>query len=244
MSSALIFGVGPGLGAALARRFARAHMPVGLVARNKDKLRDLLTELQAEGAPASRAWSCDVTHEEGVVNTFEYARQELGVPRLVVFNAGAFVHKGVLETRSEEFEQCWRIGCLGGFHVGRAAVGSMEGEPPEDGGALGTLIFTGATASLRGGARFHNLAVPKAGLRSLSQSMAREFGPAGVHVAHVIIDGQIRNEARGLEYSEAERGEDALLHPDAIAEQYWQLHCQPRNAWTQELDLRPWVERF
>ncbi len=109
-------------------------------------------------------------------------------------------------------------------------------------GAGGTIIFTGATASLRGGAGFHNLAVGKFGLRALAQCMARELGPRGIHVAHVVIDGQIRGERDG--YREDERGVDAVLHPDAIAANYLALHRQPRNAWTQELDLRPWVEKF
>jgi len=117
-------------------------------------------------------------------------------------------------------------------------------EPRAADGVLGSILFTGATASLRGGAQFHNLAVGKFGLRALAQSMAREFGPQGIHVAHTIIDGQIRAEHRGGRYSADERGEDTLLEPDAIAEAYWQLHNQPRNAWTHEMDLRPWVEKF
>ena len=167
---------------------------------------------------------------------FARVSSDLGEPDVVAFNAGAFVHKGVLETESAEFERCWRIGCLGGFHVGKAAAEIMVRR------GRGTLLFTGATASLRGGANFHNLAVPKFGLRALAQSMAREFGPSGVHVAHVIIDGQILSErTAGLA---RERPEDALLAPDAIAGNYLALHRQPRSAWTHELDLRPWVEKF
>ena len=128
------------------------------------------------------------------------------------------------------------MGCLGGFHVGQAAARAMV-----EAGS-GTILFTGATASLRGGAGFANLAVPKFGLRALAQSMARELQPKGVHVAHVVIDGQIASESR--RELAAQRGPDSLLDPDAIAETYWQLHRQPRSAWTHELDLRPWVEKF
>ncbi|MDZ7748422.1 MAG: SDR family NAD(P)-dependent oxidoreductase [Halofilum sp. (in: g-proteobacteria)] len=120
----------------------------------------------------------------------------------------------------------------------------MLAAQPDADGKRGTIVFTGATASLRGGAGFHNLTVGKFGLRALAQSMARELQPEGIHVAHVIIDGQIHAEHRGGSYSEAERGEDALLEPDAIADTYWQLHRQHRSAWTHELDLRPFCEKF
>jgi len=146
-----------------------------------------------------------------------------------------------METSVEEFERCWKTACLGGFLVGREAVRAMLAAKP-GGRHRGTLLFTGATASLRGGAMFHNLAVGKFGLRALAQSMAREFQPQGIHVAHVIIDGQIASERTGR--SVAERGEDAVLDPDAIAETYYQLHLQPPSAWTLELDLRPYVEKF
>jgi NAD(P)-dependent dehydrogenase (short-subunit alcohol dehydrogenase family) len=145
---------------------------------------------------------------------------------------------GILETPVEEFERCWRVGCLGGFLVGRAAARAMLARV-EGGGPGGTLLFTGATASLRGSARFHNLAVGKFGLRALAQSMARELQPRGIHVAHVVIDGQIAGPGDNQERSLA-----AMLDPDAIAESYYQLHRQPRSAWTLELDLRPWVEKF
>src|SRR5208282_2320658 len=136
------------------------------------------------------------------------------------------------------FERCWRTGCLGGFLVAREAVRAMLARTTDH---KGTIIFTGATASLRGGALFHNLAVGKFGLRALAQSMAREFQPKGIHVAHVVIDGQIAGENPG--YRREERGADAVLEPDAIAEAYYQLHRQARSAWTLELDLRPWVEK-
>lgn len=235
---AVIVGVGPGLGWALAKRFAGAGMRTVVAARNLDKLARLV-----DSGDAAPAWSgrihprtCDVTKASDVASLFDGAAKELGAPAVAVFNAGAFVRSGILDTSAEEFERCWRIGCLGGFLVGQAAARIMVER------GTGTILYTGATASLRGGAGFANLAVPKFGLRALAQSMAREFGPRGVHVAHVIIDGQIESER----YRELvdKRGPDALLPPDAIAETYYQLHRQPRGAWTHELDLRPWVEKF
>lgn len=235
---AVIVGVGPGLGWALAKRFAGAGMRTVVAARNLDKLKRLV-----DGNQAGAAWSgrihpraCDATRASEVASLFDGATKELGPPVVVVFNAGAFVRASILDTTAEEFERCWRVGCLAGFLVGQAAARLMTAR------GNGTIIFTGATASLRGGAGFANLAVPKFGLRALAQSMARELGPQGVHVAHVIIDGQIESE-RYRELAE-KRGPDALLPPDAIAETYYQLHRQPRGAWTQELDLRPWVEKF
>jgi NAD(P)-dependent dehydrogenase (short-subunit alcohol dehydrogenase family) len=242
--TALIFGVGPGLGSAIARRCAQGGMNVAVSARDTTRLEDGLPDLRAAGAPDARAYGCDVSAENFVEDTFRQVVEDLGVPRLVVFNAGAFVRQSVTETEAAEFERCWRVGCLGGFLVGRAAARDLLAVAPDDDGKRGTILFTGATASLRGGAGFHNLAVGKFGLRALAQSMARELQPEGIHVAHVIIDGQIRAEHRGAAYTEAERGRDALLHPEAIAESYWQLHRQHRSAWTHELDLRPFSEKF
>jgi NAD(P)-dependent dehydrogenase (short-subunit alcohol dehydrogenase family) len=231
--SAVIVGVGPGLGFALVRRFARAGMAVALAARSRERLEHLLASEPIEGA---KAYTCDATDKAAVDRLFAEAERDLGVPEVVVFNAGAFRPGGILEIDPEEFEQCWRIGCLAGFLPGQAAARRMVAK------GRGTILFTGATAALRGSARFANLAVPKFGLRALAQSMARELGPQGVHVAHVIIDGQILSERYA--HLEAERGPDSLLRPDAIAEMYYQLHAQPRSAWTLELDLRPWSERF
>ncbi len=228
--TALIVGAGIGLGAALVRCFAGAGMAVAAARRNTDALATLMDEVGA------RAYACDATDEADVSRLFESVTADLGAPDVVVFNAGAFVRKGILETEAAELERCWRIGCLAGFHVGRAAAAVMVPR------GSGSILFTGATASLRGGANFHNLAVPKFGLRALAQSMARELGPRGVHVAHVIIDGQIMSERHAA--LAAERPDDALLDPDAIAENYLHLHRQHRSAWIQELDLRPWVEKF
>jgi NAD(P)-dependent dehydrogenase (short-subunit alcohol dehydrogenase family) len=232
---AVVVGAGPGLGCALGRRFARAEMHVALAARDASKLETLAIECSGIGHQG-RAYACDASDEAAVEDLFRRIGADLGQPELVVYNAGAFVQRSILETSAEEFERCWRVGCLGGFLVGRAAARGMVAR------GRGTLLFTGATASLRGGAGFHNLAVGKFGLRALAQSMARELQPRGVHVAHVVIDGRIRH-PDVVEKGGGHAGDD-LLEPEAIAEAYYQLHLQPRSAWTLELDLRPWVEKF
>ena len=227
---AVVVGVGPGLGSAVARRFASAGFAVAVARRRPEELAGLASEI------GGKAYGCDATEQDSVEDLFAAVDGDLGGPQAVVYNAGAYSPGGILDIEAADFERCWRIGCLGGFHVGQAAAKRMV-----EAGA-GTIIFTGATASLRGSAKFANLAVPKFGLRALAQSMARDLGPQGVHVAHTIIDGQIAGERTG--YRAEDRGNDAVLAPDAIAEAYYQLHVQPRSAWTQELDLRPCMETF
>lgn len=232
---ALIAGVGPALGASLGRVFGAEGMAVALAARDAGKLDPLVNAIAGLGGEA-RAYGCDVAEQDEVDSLFEQVSKDFGEPDIVVFNAGTFVFKGILETEPDEFEKCWRVGCLGGFHVGQAAARVMAPR------GRGTILFTGATASLRGGAGFQNLAVPKFGLRALAQSMARELGAQGVHVGHVIIDGQILSE-RWADVAK-EKPDDGLLAPDAIAQSYLDLHRQHRSAWTHELDLRPWAEKF
>jgi NAD(P)-dependent dehydrogenase (short-subunit alcohol dehydrogenase family) len=230
---AVIIGVGPGLGWALAKRFSEEGLSVVCAARNVEKLRALAERDHLETV---RLHACDATDADSVAAVFTTTSESLGAPTVVIFNVGAYERGSILDLRPEDFERCWRIGCFGGFLVGQAAAKLMVPQ------AHGTLIFTGATASLRGSAGFASLAVPKFGLRALAQSMARELGPHGIHVAHVIIDGQITSER--YVHLAAERGPDSLLDPDEIARAYWHLHCQQRSAWTHELDMRPWVERF
>jgi NAD(P)-dependent dehydrogenase (short-subunit alcohol dehydrogenase family) len=231
LGSAVIVGAGPGLGAALARRARREGLAVVMAARHPERLQSLAQSI------GCRAIACDATREADVEGLFDQVARDHGVPRLVVYNAGAFLPKSILETGAGEFEDCWRVICLGGFLVGRRAARQMTAA------GQGTILFTGATASLRGGANFANLAVGKFGLRALAQSMARELGPKGLHIAHIVIDGMIAAEHRAG-HRRGEHAPDALLDPEAIAEAYWQLHLQPRSAWTQELDLRPWSEKF
>jgi NAD(P)-dependent dehydrogenase (short-subunit alcohol dehydrogenase family) len=227
---ALVVGVGPGLGAALARRFAQGGLAVAIAARNPDKLASLAEEI------GGRAYGCDAADAASVERLLEQVEREIGAPTVAVYNAGAYAPGAVLEIEAAEFERCWRILCLGGFLVGQRAARAMAAA------GRGTILFTGATASLRGGANFANLAVGKFGLRAVAQSMARELGPKGIHVAHIVIDGQIRSERYA--HLEKQRPPDGLLDPAAIAETFWHLHAQPRSAWTLELDLRPWVEKF
>ena len=174
--TAVIVGVGPGLGAALARRFATADFIVAIAARDQSKLHAIATAI----GPDVHAYCCDVTEEDQVDRLFQAVEQELGAPGVAIHNAGPYLRKSILDTTKDDLEGCWRSTCLGGFLVGRAAARIMVPR------GRGTILFTGATASLRGSALFHNTAVGKFGLRAIAQSMARELQPKGVHVAHVV----------------------------------------------------------
>ncbi len=231
--SAIIAGVGPGLGHSLVKAFCGAGFKVVMAARDPEHLADLYPE-GSDGEVVAQ--SCDVTDPASVAGLFETADDTVGTPDVVIYNAGAFVPGRVLEIKPAEFERCWRVGCFGGFLIGQQAAQRMLKA------GRGTIIFTGATAALRGGAGYANLSSPKFALRSLSQTMARELGPENIHVAHVIIDGQIRSERSAP--LEKNRGPDSLLDPDHVAQNYLHLARQPRTAWTQELDLRPWSEKF
>ena len=232
---AAVLGVGPGLGSAVARRFAREGFSVALMARREEGVSGVRREIE-EGGGKALPVSTDATDPASVAAAFERVRGELGDPGVFVYNAGAFQVGGILDLSPEKFDECFRTNCAGAFYAARHVLPAMV----EGGG--GTVLLTGATAALRGGARFSALAVGKFGLRALAQSMAREFGPQGVHVAHIVIDGQI-NTPRMREVSGG-REDRTMLSPDAVAEAYWHLHAQHPTAWTLELDLRPSVERF
>jgi NAD(P)-dependent dehydrogenase (short-subunit alcohol dehydrogenase family) len=231
---AAVLGVGPGLGAAVARRFAGEGFGVALMAR-KESVADVREEIEG-GRGTALSVSADATDPDSVARAFERVRGELGDPEVFVYNAGAFQMGGILDLSPEQFDDCFRANCAGAFYAAQQILPAMV----EAGG--GTVLLTGASAALRGKANFSALAVGKFGLRALAQSMAREFGPHGVHVSHVIVDGQI-NTPRMREMS-PDREDHTLLSPAAIAETYWQLHSQDRTAWTLELDLRPAVESF
>ena len=232
---AAVLGIGPGLGAAVARRFAREGYSVALMARREESLAPVRAEIEGEGGKALPV-PTDATDPGSVASAFERVRGELGDPEVLVYNAGAFEMGGILELSPEEFDACFKANCAGAFYAARQVLPAMV----EAG--RGTVLLTGATAALRGSARFSALAVGKFGLRALAQSMAREFGPQGVHVSHVVIDGQI-DTPRVREISPG-REDHTMLSPASIAEAYWQLHSQDRSAWTLELDLRPSVESF
>ncbi len=232
---AAVLGVGPGLGAAIARRFAREGYAVGRMARNEESVSGIRQEIE-DGGGAAVPVSADATDPASVEAAFEKVRAELGDPEVFVYNAGAFQMGGILEVSPEQFDFCFKANCAGAFY------GAQQVLPAMVEAGRGTVVLTGATASMRGSARFAALATGKFGLRALSQSMAREFGPQGIHVAHVVVDGQI-NTPRVREMS-PDREEQTMLSPDAIADTYWQLHAQDPTAWTLELDLRPSVESF
>jgi NAD(P)-dependent dehydrogenase (short-subunit alcohol dehydrogenase family) len=239
--TAIVAGVGSrhGLGAALARRFAAEGQRVIVSGRTEAKIAEVASSIVDSGGRAE-AFRADATIETDVAALFDFAQASDEIIDLVVFNAGNNVRHDFRTMPAELFEQTWRVATFGGFLVGREAARRLAPA------GKGTIIFTGATASLRGKPPFTAFASAKAALRSLAQSMAREFGPLGVHVAHVIIDGGIDGEKLNTAAPQLkiERGADGLLNIDAIAEAYWYLHRQHRSAWTHELDLRPFKERF
>lgn len=231
---AAVVGVGPGVGRAVALRFAREGFSIALMARQAGSLAPVQADIASSGGTA-RSYACDAADAESVRAAFARAREELGAPEVLVYNAGAFVPGGILELSAADIEGAWRVNCLGGLLAAQAVLPSMVER------GRGTILFSGATASLRGSARFAALAVGKFGLRALAQSMAREFGPKGIHVAHVVIDGgidtpRVRSMLAGREAT--------LLAPAAIAEAYWNLHAQDPSAFSHEIDLRPAVEKF
>jgi NAD(P)-dependent dehydrogenase (short-subunit alcohol dehydrogenase family) len=241
---AIVVGVGAeqGLGAAICRKLASERYHVVVAGRTFEKIEAVATAIRSSGGSAE-AVVTDATQEADVIKLFDHAfsgTNDREIPDLVVFNAGNNQRIDFRDVQAKVFEEFWRIGCFGGFLVGREAARRMVPHK------RGSVIFTGASASLRGKAGYAQFAAAKAGLRMVSQSMAREFGPQGIHVAHVVVDGGINGERlRKFQPAKvAEKGESGLLGLDAIAENYWHIHRQPRSAWTQELDLRPFGEEF
>ena len=232
---AAVLGVGPGLGAAISRRFAREGFRVALLSRSEESTTSVREEIEGSGGEALTV-KADATDAASVASAFDNVRDALGDPGVFVYNAGAFQMGGILDVSPDDFDACLKANCAGAFYAARQVLPAMLER------GRGTVILTGATASLRGSAKFSALATGKFALRALAQSMAREFGPQGIHVAHTIIDGQINTpRVRGMS---PDRDESTMLSPDAIAEAYWQLHRQDPTAWTLELDLRPAVESF
>ena len=236
---ALVIGAGDATGGAIARRFAAGGYTACVTRRDADKLEPLLAAIRTTGG-AAHGFASDARKEDEVVTLVEHIEREIGTIEVLVFNIGANVLCSILDETARTYFKIWEMACLGGFLNGREVAKRMVERE------RGTIIFTGATASLRGSANFGAFAGAKHALRALAQSMARELGPRGIHVAHVVVDGAIDTEFIRSNFPEryAMKAQDGILNPAHIAENYWHLHRQPRDAWTFELDLRPWNERW
>jgi NAD(P)-dependent dehydrogenase (short-subunit alcohol dehydrogenase family) len=237
--AALVIGAGDATGGAIARRFAREGFTACVTRRHADKLQPLVSRIEAEGGKA-RAFGSDARKEEEMASLVGGIESDVGPIEVAVFNIGANVRFPIRETTARVYFKVWEMACFAGFLMGREVAKAMVPR------GRGTILFTVATASVRGGIGFAAFAGAKHGLRALAQSMARELGPQGIHVAHVVIDGAIDTEFIRSNFPEraALKDRDGILDPEAIAEAYWQLHRQPRSAWTHELDLRPWMETW
>ena len=236
--SVIIIGAGPGLGSSLARRFAKEGHHVFIVRRERhsEELNLLCNEIKESGGSAT-AIPSDAREEKQVISLFSEVVKS-GPIDCVVFNIGANVFFSIEETTSRVFRKIWEMGTFAGFLVGREAAKHMKDK--------GTIIFTGATASMRGGSGFAAFSSAKFGLRAVAQSLARELGPKGIHVAHTVIDGAIDHPWIKENFPDIHKLKevDGILNPDHIAEAYYNLHLQEKTAWTHELDLRPYMEKF
>lgn len=236
---ALIIGAGDSTGGAIARRFAKEGYIACVTRRSADKLQPLVDSIRAEGGQA-HGYASDARKEEDVAALFAQIEAEHGPVEVLVFNIGANVPCSILEETPRKYFKIWEMACFSGFLNAQHAARRMMAR------GRGTILFTGATAALRGSANFAAFAGAKHALRALAQSMARELGPQNIHVAHVVVDGAIDTEFIRSTFPEryALKDQDGILNPDHIAENYWLLHRQPRDAWTFELDLRPYMERW
>jgi NADP-dependent 3-hydroxy acid dehydrogenase YdfG len=235
----LVVGAGDATGGAVARRFASEGYIACVTRRSAEKLTPLVAQIESAGGSA-HAFASDARKEEEVIALIEKIESSIGEIDVLVFNIGANVMSSVLDETARKYFKIWEMACFGGFLNGREVAKRMVTRN------RGTIIFTGATASLRGSANFAAFAGAKHALRALAQSMARELGPRGIHVAHSIIDGAIDTAFIRDNFPEryALKAQDGILNPDHIADAYWMLHTQPRDAWTHELDLRPYMEKF
>ncbi|MGA8514591.1 MAG: SDR family oxidoreductase [Burkholderiaceae bacterium] len=247
----LVIGAGNATGGAVARRFAREGYIACVTRRSLEKLQPLKAQIETEGG-VCHAFGSDARVEDEVVALVEKIETEIAPIEVMVFNIGANSPNSILTETARRYTKMWEMACLAGFLTGRevakrmvarelAAPAASPGVPHK-----GTIIFTGATASLRGSAGFAGFSGGKMALRALAQSMARELGPLGVHVAHPIIDGAIDTEFIRTQFPQryAMKDQDGIVNPEHIADAYWMLHRQPRDAWTHELDLRPYMEKF
>ena len=235
----LVVGAGDATGGAVARRFAREGYIACVTRRSADKLAPLVAQIEAAGGKAV-PFGSDARNEDEVIKLVEHIEREIAPIEVAVFNIGGNVRFGITETTTRVYTKVWEMAALAGFLMGREVAKVML--PRE----RGSIFFTGATASLRGRDGFAAFAGAKHALRALAQSMARELGPKGIHVAHLVIDGAIDTAFIRDTFPERYKlkEKEGIVNPDAIAEAYWQLHIQPKNAWTHEMDLRPWMEPF
>jgi NAD(P)-dependent dehydrogenase (short-subunit alcohol dehydrogenase family) len=236
---ALVIGAGDATGGEIAKRFARGGYITCMTRRNADKLKPLIAEIEQQGGTAY-GFASDARKEEQVIALIEHIEAEVGPIEVLVFNIGANVPCSILEETARKYFKIWEMACFGAFLTGREVAKRMVTRE------RGTIIFTGATAGMRGAAGFAAFAGAKHALRALAQSMARELGPRNIHVAHVVVDGAIDTDFIKDTFPEmyAKKDQDGILNPVHIAENYWHLAQQPRDAWTHELDLRPWMERW
>jgi short-subunit dehydrogenase len=237
--AALIIGAGDATGGAIAKKFASHGLIACPVRRSADKLQPLVEEIKAAGGEAY-GYASDARKEEDVIKLVDDIERDIAPIEVMVFNIGANVPCSILEETARKYFKIWEMACFSGFLVGREVAKRMVAR------GHGTIIYTGATAGLRGSANFAAFAGAKHALRALAQSMARELGPKNIHVAHVVVDGAIDTAFIRDNFPEryAAKDQDGILNPDHIADNYWHLHTQPRDAWTHELDLRPWMERW
>jgi len=237
--AALVIGAGDATGGAIARRFAREGFIACVTRRTADKLEPLVERIKAEGGIA-HGFGSDAREEAQMAELVAGIERDIAPIEVAVFNIGANVRFDVTETTERVYRKVWEMGALAGFLMGREVAKVMTPR------GRGTILFTGATASVRGSAGFAAFSGAKHALRALAQSMARELGPKGIHVAHIVIDGAIDTQFIAQNFPEryAMKAQDGILNPDAIADNYWLLHQQTRSAWTHELDLRPWTEKF
>ena len=235
----LVVGAGDATGGAIARRFAREGYVACMTRRNVEKLVPLVDEIRAAGGEA-HGFGSDARKEDEMVALVQQVEKDIAPIEVAVFNIGANVRFGITETTARVYFKVWEMACFGGFLMGREVAKAML---PRQ---RGTIIFTGATASLRGREGFAAFAGAKHALRALAQSMARELGPKGIHVAHPVVDAAIDTEFIRTQFPEryALKDQGGIVDPGSIAEAYWQIHRQPRDAWTHEMDLRPWMESF
>ncbi|MFI5447102.1 SDR family oxidoreductase [Polaromonas sp. UC242_47] len=236
---ALVIGAGDATGGAIARRFAREGYTACVTRRSLEKLQPLLEQIRAEGGTA-HGFASDARQEDEVIALIENIESKIAPIEVLVFNIGANAPSSILEETARKYFKIWEMACMSGFLNGREVAKRMVQR------GRGTIVFTGATASMRGGANFAAFSGAKMALRALAQSMARELGPRGLHVAHVVVDGAIDTAFIRDNFPEryALKAQDGILNPEHIADTYWMLHQQPRDAWTHEMDLRPWSEKF